>query len=591
MKLDSSTTRVSSGTNVVIPSATSPTLAGALHAFAGPSPALVALERTLDYEALRVTVLGVSTWLVRQGMLPGSRVAIVQNDGPWSAVMLLGVCHAHAAVPLNPNLSAEEYAFATTDFEVAAVVAEHGVMAATRLHDVAAPVLFFSPWAIYPTGEETPTSASPDAPAFLLHTSGTTARPKKVVLTQERIWQSAHVIARSLQLGQGDRCLTGMPMFHVHGILNALASTLVSGGSFAHAGPFDTLGFYEHLKALRPTWITAVPTMYHALAARPELVPPAPGLRLLRSSSAPLPDVLAERLERLFGVSVLSSYGMTEIDPIACVRLGESPPRGAIGRPAELDVRLAGPSGEEIAPGAVGEVWVRGRRVIPAYEADADVNTKAFSNGWFRTGDLARRDDEGWLHLSGRIKEIINRSGEKVAPLEIDAVMLRHPDVIEAAAFGVPDPARGEDIAAAVVLRAGSTLSEHEFRAWMTERLAFHKCPRYVRFVSALPKGPTGKLLRSALRLAPGAVPAGQGDVALVQAVWAEVLELSDVQPDTRFLDVGGTSAAALDILICLEERLGRRLPVDVLLEGDTPAALAASLQRLPELPPNDSSS
>jgi acyl-CoA synthetase (AMP-forming)/AMP-acid ligase II len=572
----------------VIPSATSPTLAATLHVLASPSPALVALERTLDYEELREAVLGVSTWLVRQGMLPGARVAIVQKDGPWSAVMLLGICHAHAAVPLNPNLAAEEYVFATSDFGVGAVLAERGLPAATRLHDVAAPVLFFSPWSFHPTGEETPEPAGPDAAAFLLHTSGTTARPKKVVLTQERIWKSAHVIARSLQLGRADRCLTGMPMFHVHGILNALASTLVSGGSFAHAGPFDTLRFYEHLRALRPTWITAVPTMYHALAARPELVPPDSGVRLLRSSSAPLPDVLAERLERLFGVSVLSSYGMTEIDPIACVCFGESPPRGAIGRAAGLDMRLAGPSGEELAPGAVGEVWVRGQRVIPAYEAEADVNAKAFSNGWFRTGDIAHRDDEGWLYLSGRIKEIINRSGEKVAPLEIDAVMLRHPDVIEAAAFGIPDPARGEEIAAAVVLRAGSTLSEHAFQAWMAERLALHKCPRHVRFVSALPKGPTGKLLRSALRPAAEAVPASQGDVALVQAVWAEVLQLGDIQPDTRFLDVGGTSATALDILICLEARLGRRLPIDVLLDGDTPAALAASIQRLFESPTND---
>ena len=297
--------------------------------------------------------------------------------------------------------------------------------------------------------------------------------------------------------------------------------------------------------------------------------------------------MLAEKLERLFGVLVLSSYGMTEIDPIACVRFAEQPPRGAIGRPAELEIRLADALGEEVASGAAGEVWVRGSPVIPAYEAEAEVNARAFTDGWFHTGDVARRDEDGWLYLAGRIKEIINRSGEKVAPLEIDAVMLRHPDVIEAASFGVPDTARGEDIAAAVVLRAESTLSEHEFKTWMVERLAFHKCPRYVRFVPALPKGPTGKLLRGTLKLdREEEAPALPGDVALVQAVWAEILELRDVRPDTRFLDVGGTSASALDILIRLEERLGRSLPVDILLDGDTPAALAASLQRLSPPPP-----
>lgn len=573
----------------MIEAALPPTLAGTLKSLLGTAPALVGLDRTLDYTALRQAVLGVSAWLVRRGVPPGSRVAILQKDGPWAAVMLLGVCHAHAAVPLNPNLSTQEYGFATADFGVAAVVAEQDLPAAARLHDVTGPVLSFAPWIVLPSADEAPAAAGPEAPAFLLHTSGTTARPKKVVLTQGRICQSAHVIARSLQLGPGDRCLTGMPMFHVHGILNAMSSTLVSGGSFVHSGAFDTIGFYQHMRNLRPTWITAVPTMYHSLAARPELVPSVPGLRLLRSSSAPLSDVLAEKLERLFGVPVVSSYGMTEIDPIACVGFAEQPPRGAIGRPAELEIRLADALGEEVAPGATGEVWVRGSRVIPAYEAEAEVNARAFTDGWFHTGDVARRDEDGWLYLAGRIKEIINRSGEKVAPLEIDAVMLRHPDVIEAASFGVPDTARGEDIAAAVVLRAGSTLSEHELKTWMVERLALHKCPRYVRFVQALPKGPTGKLLRGTLKLdTEEEAPALPGEVALVQAVWAEILELRDVGPHTRFLDVGGTSASALDILIRLEERLGRSLPVDILLDGDTPAALAASLQRLSPPPPAD---
>ena len=570
-----------------------PTLAGALEALNGPAPALVALDRTLDYAALRAAARGVATWLVQNGVSPGARVAIVQRDGPWAAVMLLGVSYAHAAVPLNPNLSAEDYAFAITDFDVAAVLVEQGALDRTRLDAVTAPVLSFAPWSIHATGTDTPVPASADAPAFLLHTSGTTARPKKVVLTQERIFRSANVIASALQLGAADRCLTGMPMFHVHGILNALASTLVSGGSFVHSGPFDTLAFYGHLRSLEPTWITAVPTMYHAIMARAELTPPDRSLRFLRSSSAPLSDVLAGRLERLFAIPVVSSYGMTEIDPIACVPIGETPPPGAVGRPAGLDVRLVGPGGEEVSGDAMGEVWVRGARVIAAYEAETEINQAAFSDGWFRTGDLARRDDAGWLYLAGRIKEIINRAGEKIAPLEIDAVLLRHPEVIEAAAFGTPDAVLGEEIAAAVVLQPGSTLAEHELRAWLSARLAFHKCPRNLHFVSALPKGPTGKLLRGALSRA--SAPAARqddasgdgrtGDVALICAVWAEVLGLDDVAPDANFLDLGGSSTAALDILDRLSERLGRDLPVDVLFDSDTPIALAAALQRLNEMP------
>lgn len=566
-----------------------PTLAGVLEALNGSAPALVALDRTLDYAALRAAARGVATWLVQNGVPPGARVAIVQRDGPWAAVMLLGVSYAHAALPLNPNLSAEDYAFAITDFGVAAVLVEQGALDTARLDAITVPILSFTPWSIHPIGPATPVPASADAPAFLLHTSGTTARPKKVVLTQERIYRSANVIAGALQLGTTDRCLTGMPMFHVHGILNALASTLVSGGSFAHSGPFDTLAFYTHLRSLDPTWATAVPTMYHAIMARSELVPPNHKLRFLRSSSAPLSDVLAERLERLFAVPVVSSYGMTEIDPIACVPIGETPPPGAIGRPAGLEVRLAGPAGEEVSGDAMGEVWVRGARVITAYEAEVEVNKTAFSDGWFRTGDLGRRDDAGWLYLAGRIKEIINRAGEKIAPLEIDAVLLRHPEVIEAATFGTPDVVLGEEIAAAVVVQPGSTLTEHELRAWLAERLAFHKCPRHLHFVSALPKGPTGKLLRGALSWTPvPAAPRGDGrseDIALVCAVWAEVLGLGGVAPDANFLDLGGSSTAALDILDRLSERLGRAIPVEVLFDSDTPIALAAALKRLNEKP------
>jgi acyl-CoA synthetase (AMP-forming)/AMP-acid ligase II len=401
------------------------------------------------------------------------------------------------------------------------------------------------------------------------------------VLTHGRILRSARVIADALQLGSSDRCLTGMPMFHVHGILNALASTLSSGGSFVHAGPFDTHAFYARLATFRPTWITAVPTMYHAIAARPELVPQDRHLRFLRSSSAPLSDVLADRLERLFGVPVLSSYGMTEIDPIACVRFGESPPRGAIGRASGVDVRLVG--AEETNPDTgetFGEVWVRGGRVIEAYEAGDDVNRAAFNDRWFRTGDVARRDAQGWLYLSGRLKEIINRGGEKVAPLEIDAVLLRHPDVVEAAAFAVPDQALGEEIAAAVVVRTGSSLTVDGLRGWLAERLTFHKCPRHLQFVSALPKGPTGKLLRGALRLAPSPAEQAEGDVAMVCAVWQQVLGLASVAPTDRFFDLGGSSLAALEVLILLSQRVGRSLPIDVLLDGATPAALADAIRR-----------
>jgi acyl-CoA synthetase (AMP-forming)/AMP-acid ligase II len=564
------------------------TLAGVmLCSSARQAPALVAPEGTLDYGELLATARAISGWLVRHGVEAGARVAIVQRDGPWAAAMLLGVSWAHAAAPLNPNLSAEEYAFVAADFGVAAVVVEQGVLDDAHRAAFPAPVLHFEPWAMKPVGEDAPRPATASDPAFLLHTSGTTARPKKVVLTHGRILRSARVIAEALQLGASDRCLTGMPMFHVHGILNALASTLSSGGSLAHSGVFDTRTFYARLAALRPTWITAVPTIYHALAARPDLVPQDLQLRFLRSSSAPLSDVLADRLERLFGIPVLSSYGMTEIDPIACVRLGERPPRGAVGRASSVDVQLVDAQESGTGTGETfGEVWVRGKRVIEAYEASDDINHAAFNGGWFRTGDVARRDAQGWLYLSGRLKEIINRGGEKVAPLEIDAVLLRHPDVVEAAAFAIPDHALGEEIAAAIVVRSGSSLTVDALRGWLAERLTFHKCPRRLQFVSSLPKGPTGKLLRGALRLAPSPAEQVDGDVAMVCAVWQEVLGLPSVAAADRFFDLGGSSAAALQVLALLSRRIGRSLPIDVLLDGATPAALADAIRRHVEARP-----
>lgn len=281
------------------------TLIGALEASTGHGPALVSREGTLDYAELLSTVRGISTWLARNDVTPGARVAIVQRDGPWAAAMLLGISRAHAAVPLNPGLSAADYGFATDDFGVAVMLVEQGVVDEARLAEVSVPILTFVPWTIHPVGNDTLAPSLPTSPALLLHTSGTTARPKKVVLTHERLFRGAHVIADALKLGPTDRCLTGMPMFHVHGILNALAATLVSGGSFAHSGPFDTMAFYAHLREFRPTWITAVPTMYHAIAARPEQLRADHCIRFLRTSSAPMSDVLAERLEGLFGVPLL----------------------------------------------------------------------------------------------------------------------------------------------------------------------------------------------------------------------------------------------------------------------------------------------
>jgi acyl-CoA synthetase (AMP-forming)/AMP-acid ligase II len=340
--------------------------------------------------------------------------------------------------------------------------------------------------------------------ALVLHTSGTTARPKIVPLTHTNVTASAHNIATTLRLSEEDACLNVMPLFHIHGLIAATLASLAGGGAVICTGGFNALRFFGLLDAERPSWYTAVPTMHQTILARAErnkeIIGRAP-LRFIRSSSASLPAQAMKDLAEVFGAPVIESYGMTEASHQMCsnpLPPGQQKP-GIVGLPAGPEVAIMDDDGTFLPQGAIGEVVIRGPNVTLGYEANPDANAKAFTNGWFRTGDQGMFDQDGYLMLTGRLKELIKRGGEQVSPLEVDGVLSEHPAVAQALTFSIPHPMLGEEVGAAVVLREGMGCTERELRDFAAKTLADFKVPRKVVFLTEIPKGATGKLMRIGL--------------------------------------------------------------------------------------------
>jgi acyl-CoA synthetase (AMP-forming)/AMP-acid ligase II len=337
--------------------------------------------------------------------------------------------------------------------------------------------------------------------ALILHTSGTTSRPKIVPLLQSNVAASARNIGASLALTPADRCLNVMPLFHIHGLIAAVSSSLAAGASVWCAPGFDAMKFFGWMRDARPTWYTAVPTMHQAILARAsrnaETIAEVP-LRFLRSSSASLPGPVMEALAETFGAPVIEGYGMTE----ATHQMASNPlpPRaqkpGSVGVEAGPLVRVAHEVEDRLVEG-VGEIVISGPNVTPGYEGNPEANAKSFFEAdgrrWFRTGDQGEFDAEGYLTLTGRLKEIINRGGEKVSPLEVDGVLSAHPAIAQVVTFAMPHDKLGEEVAAAVVLREGAEADEAAIRAFAGERLAAFKVPRKVVILDEIPEGRDGQ--------------------------------------------------------------------------------------------------
>lgn len=428
-------------------------------------------------------------------------------------------------------------------------------------------------------------------------TSGTTSRPKVVPLTHANIIASARNISRVLSLAREDRICNVMPLFYGHGLITCVLTPLITGGSVLCTGGFDALRFFQWLRDGEPTWISAAPSIFQAVLeraqARPDQVTRG-RLRLLRTGSAPLAAPVMTRLEELFAVPVIETYGTTE----TTTQLTSNPlppglrKAGSTGKPAGPEVRVIDDQGISLPPGETGEVIARGDSIMHGYEGGAEANAGAFFDGWFRTGDLGYFDAEGYLFLTGRRREMINKGGEKIAPREVDEVLLQHPAVAEAATFPLPDPRLGLTVAAAVVLRAGAKVSESDMIAFAATRLIAYKLPSRVLFVDRLVERPGGKLQRSELasRLGPSAlevpatvqppVPARDATEEQLVRIWQSVLHLDRVGTHDNFFHLGGDSLSARSLLVEIERAFGRRLQPHDLYRAQTCAKLAEVLRR-----------
>ncbi|MGI1663859.1 acyl--CoA ligase [Palleronia sp. KMU-117] len=504
---------------------TATTLAGLLSEAPDSAPAIGALGRPwLDHGGLRALSRRVRADLAGAGIGPGDRVAIVLPNGPEMAAAFVTIAQSAVTAPLNPAYREDEFAFYLGDLNAKAVVLSDGDEgpASTVARRMGLLVLRLVPdrdgpagtFALRGEGGVGATPAGSGAPgaddiALILHTSGTTSRPKIVPLTQANLAASARHIGAALALTPADRCLNVMPLFHIHGLVAALTSSLAAGASVWCAPGFDALRFFGWMEEARPTWYTAVPTMHQAILARAgrnaQTIARVP-LRLIRSSSASLPPQVFRALTETFGAPVIESYGMTEATHQ--MTSNPLPPRaqkpGSVGLAAGPLVRIAHEVETRLLPDdATGEVAISGPNVTPGYEGNPDANAKNFFEAegrrWFRTGDQGTIDAEGYLHLTGRLKEIINRGGEKVSPIEVDAVLMDHPAVAQAVTFALPHPKLGEEVAAAIVLREGAAADQAEIRDFAADRLAAFKVPRKVVIVAEIPKGATGKLQRIGL--------------------------------------------------------------------------------------------
>lgn len=467
----------------------------------------------LTYGALREAVARLRRQMAARGIGPGDRVAIVLPNGPEMALAFLAVAAAASAAPLNPNYTLAEYEFYLSDLKPKLVLvapdsdnpvrqaAESlGITVAELQVATDAPAGAFTLWA----QEATPSDPVAGDEALVLHTSGTTSRPKVVPLSQANLYASACNIAATLGLGPQDHCLNVMPLFHIHGLMAVVLASVRAGASVCCTPGFNALTFFGLAVDQRPTWYSAVPTMHQAIlqrAARNADALAQVRFRFVRSSSASLPGPVFAALEQTFGCPVIEAYGMTE----AAHQMASNPltpgaqRSGFVGQAAGPEICILDGTGGPVAAGHEGEVCIRGANVTAGYENNPTANAGAFFGDWFRTGDQGYLDAAGYLKITGRIKEIINRGGEKISPLEVDDVLLSCPGVAQAVTFAVPHSAYGEDVAAAVVAAEGAVLTPAQVRDHAARTLASYKVPRTVLILEEIPKGATGKVQRIGL--------------------------------------------------------------------------------------------
>lgn len=488
------------------------TLPGLLEPVPADNTAIILPEQNIrvSYGSLRTQIQSVASALAAAGIQRGDRVGMAFPNGLPAIVSFLAASAAGTAAPLNPGYKEEEFAFYLEDTNARILLlppdgAEAARKAAAARHVRVIAVTMDAAGLVSlvdaPAGGAVPPPSVDDV-ALVLHTSGSTGRPKRVPLTHRNLTISSGNVARSYGLSASDVSMCVMPLFHVHGLVASTLGTLATGGTLVVPAKFNPLSFWRVAKDHGVTWYSAVPTIHQLLLARADpAVGRPPGsekLRFIRSCSAALPPQVMGDLEAAFGAPVLEAYGMTEAaHQMASNPLPPAPRKpGAVGLGTDVRISIMDANGNHLAPGERGEVVIKGPNVMGGYENNPEANASSFSDGWFRTGDQGFLDADGYLTLTGRIKELINRGGEKIAPREIDEVLLAHPAVAEAVCFGVAHPMWGEEVAAAVVLKDGAAATEPELLAYCKEHLADFKRPKQIHVTQAIPRTATGKIQR-----------------------------------------------------------------------------------------------
>ncbi len=470
------------------------TLLDVLHAAEEGRAAVVLPDTGLSvtYGELRGRVRAMAAGLRGAGIGPGDRVALALPNGLDAMVAFLAASAAGAAAPLNPAYKFEEFCFYLADTQAKMLMVPAGEGAGARRAAEQAGIPVVTPDIAAAGGGPAP---APDDIALVLHTSGSTGRPKRVPLRHRNLAASTATIARTYALSPADVSLCLMPLFHVHGLMASTMATLLTGGTVVALARFQAMAFWRTVRDCGVTWYSAVPTIHELILTRKGGGPP---LRFVRSCSAALAPALMRRMEEYFNAPVLEAYGMTEAShQMASNPLPPAPRKaGSVGPATGLRISIRDEAGRETPRGKAGEVCIDGPGVIREYENNAEATAKAFFGEWFRTGDQGILDEDGYLRLTGRIKELIIRGGENIAPREIDEVLLGHPAVAEAVCFGVPHATWGEEVEAAVVLRPEVPADEAELIRFCRGALADFKCPKRIHMVASIPRTATGKIQR-----------------------------------------------------------------------------------------------
>ncbi len=499
-----------------------PTLKTLLATGADAAPAISAPARSpLSFGALRTLIADSLATLNGLGIGRNDRVAIVLANGPEMATCFMACASGVASAPLNPAYRADEFEFYLSDLNAKALIVEQASSSpaiavaqklGVRLIDLVVPdgapagQFRLQPRDGAPAGAAAASGgfAEPGDVSMVLHTSGTTSRPKIVPLSQANLAASATHIRRTLQFSADDCGLNIMPLFHIHGLIAGVLAPLAAGSRVFCTPGFNALKFFAWMDEARPSWYTAVPTMHQAIVARApknlDVIARQP-LRFLRSSSSSMPPQVISELEAIFKAPLIESYGMTE----ATHQMASNPLPPAVRKPGTVgvasgpEVAIRSEDGRLLERGETGEIVIRGPNVTAGYENNPKANAEGFADGWFRTGDQGVMDADGYISITGRLKEIINRGGEKVSPREVDEILMDHPAVAQVVCFGMPHPKLGEEVAAVVVLREGQQASERELQQFVAGRAADYKVPKKILFMDEIPKGATGKLQRIGL--------------------------------------------------------------------------------------------